>query len=381
MSWAASRHIDVVRGHGRITAPRTVRVATVDRTERQLTARHAVAVCTGSRAAMPPIDGLPDVGPWTTRDATRADRIPDSMIVLGGGAAGCELATAYAALGCAVTVLEAAPRLMSNVESFAAEAVTASLRAQGVTVLTDTKARSARRGDAGVTVATDHGDIDGAVLLVATGREPRTSDLGLEAIGLDAGGYLSIDDSCRVTAADGAWLYAAGDVTGRHLFTHQGKYEARICGDVIVARANGEPVDTAAWSRHRTTADHVAAPAVIFTEPQVATVGRTEQQARDDGLTVRTVDYDIGSVAGATLYADDYAGHARIVVDEERHVLVGATLVGANASELIHAATVAIVGEVPLHRLWHAVPAYPTISELWLRLLESYGPIPAPSGT
>jgi dihydrolipoamide dehydrogenase len=194
----------------------------------------------------------------------------------------------------------------------------------------------------------------------------------LDAIGLAENRYLTIDDSCRVTDADGDWLYAAGDVTGRHLFTHQGKYQARICGDVIVARANGEVVDTSAWSRHQTTADHVAAPAVVFTEPQVATVGRSEQQAREAGLTVRTVDYDMGSVAGASLFADRYAGHARIVVDEDRRVMVGATLVGANASELIHAATVAIVGEVPMSRLWHAVPAYPTISEVWLRLLEAY---------
>jgi dihydrolipoamide dehydrogenase len=300
------------------------------------------------------------------------------MIVLGGGAVGCEVATAYAALGCTVTVLEAAPHVLSNVEAFAADAVAASLRGRGVSVLTDTKALSAGRGPGGgVTVTTGQGEITADVLLVATGREPRTDDLGLDAVGLKAGQYLPIDDSCRVTAADGDWLYAAGDVTGRRLFTHQGKYEARICGDVIVARANGEPVDTAAWSPHQATADHLAAPAVIFTDPQVALVGRTEQQARDAGLTVSTVDYDIGSVAGASLFADDYAGHARIVVDEDRHVLVGATLVGANVSEMIHAATVAIVGEVPLHRLWHAVPAYPTISELWLRLLENYGPIPS----
>jgi dihydrolipoamide dehydrogenase len=378
VSWATSRHIDLVRGHGRITAPRQVTVATSDGTERLLSARHAVAVCTGSRAAVPPVDGLNDVDHWTPRDATRADHIPDSMIVLGGGAVGCEVATAYAALGCTVTVLEAAPHVLSNVEAFAADAVAASLRGRGVSVLTDTKALSAGRGPGGgVTVTTGQGEITADVLLVATGREPRTDDLGLDAVGLKAGQYLPIDDSCRVTAADGDWLYAAGDVTGRRLFTHQGKYEARICGDVIVARANGEPVDTAAWSPHQATADHLAAPAVIFTDPQVALVGRTEQQARDAGLTVSTVDYDIGSVAGASLFADDYAGHARIVVDEDRHVLVGATLVGANVSEMIHAATVAIVGEVPLHRLWHAVPAYPTISELWLRLLENYGPIPS----
>lgn len=378
VTWAASHHIDVVRGHGRITAPRQVSVATPDGTELHLTARHAVAVCTGSRASMPPIEGLRESEPWTTRDATRADRIPESMIVLGGGAAGCELASAYADLGCAVTVLETADHLLPRIEEFAGQAVTASLRGRGVTVMTGTTARSvARTAQGHVTVTTSQGDVTGAVLLVATGREPRTADIGLDTVGIESGRYLSIDDSCLVTAVDGDWLYAAGDVTGRHLFTHQGKYQARICGDVIAARAHGNAIDQTAWSAHQTTADHVAAPAVVFTDPQVATVGRSEQQAREAGITVRTVDFDLGSVAGASLFADDYAGHARIVVDEDRQILVGATLVGSGVSELIHAATVAIVGEVPMRRLWHTVPAYPTISEIWLRLLEAYDPVPS----
>lgn len=378
VKWAASHHIDVVRGHGRITAPRQVSVATSDGTELRLTARHAVAVCTGSRASMPPIEGLRESAPWTTRDATRADRIPESMIVLGGGAAGCELASAYADLGCAVTVVETADHLLPRIEEFAGQAVTASLRGRGVTVMTGTTARSvARTAQGHVTVTTSQGDMTGAVLLVATGREPRTADIGLDTVGIESGRYLSIDDSCLVTAADGDWLYAAGDVTGRHLFTHQGKYQARICGDVIAARAHGNAIDQTAWSAHQTTADHVAAPAVVFTDPQVATVGRSEQQAREAGITVRTVDFDLGSVAGASLFADDYAGHARIVVDEDRQILVGATLVGSGVSELIHAATVAIVGEVPMRRLWHTVPAYPTISEIWLRLLEAYDPVPS----
>jgi len=374
VSWATSHHIALVRGHGRITAPRQVSVTATDGTERRLTARNAVAVCTGSQPSMPPIEGLRESAPWTTKDATAAERIPKSMVLLGGGAAGCELATAYAALGCAVTVIEAAPQILPQLEAFAGQAVAASLRERGVTVLAGTTARSVRRTtDGDVTVVTDRGEVTGAVLLVSTGRQPRTSGIGLDSLGIEAGHYLQTDDTCRVTAVDGDWLYAAGDVTGRHLFTHQGKYQARICGDVIVARSNGAAIDTTAFSPHQTTADHVAAPAVVFTEPPVATVGRTEQQARDAGLTVRAVDYDMGSVAGAALYADGYAGHARIVVDEDRHVIVGATLVGADASELIHAATVAIVGEVPLHRLWHAVPSYPTISEVWLRLLEEYG--------
>ena len=222
--------------------------------------------------------------------------------------------------------------------------------------------------DSGKTVVADE-------ILVATGRRPQTDNLGLETVGLEPGSWLEVDDSLRVQAVAGGWLYAAGDVNHRALLTHMGKYQARICGDAIVARAAGKLDNSspAPWSRHAATADTVAVPQVIFTEPEVAAAGLTEQQARVRGMTVRAVDYDIGRVAGAALYADEYTGQARIVVDTVRNVIVGMTLVGPAAGELIHAATIAIVGAVPLGRLWHAVPAYPTISEVWLRLLETFG--------
>ena len=216
--------------------------------------------------------------------------------------------------------------------------------------------------------------IEASDLLVATGRTPNTDDLGLDTVGLAAGGWLAVDSSLRVTAVAGGWLYAAGDLNHRALLTHMGKYQARVCGDVIAARAAGRADGSATvWSAHADTADERTVPQVIFTDPEIAAVGLSEEEARRRGLSVRAVDYDIGHVAGARLYADGYAGRARMVVDEDRRVIVGLTLVGPAVGEMIHAATIAVVGEVPLERLWHAVPSYPTISELWLRLLETYG--------
>jgi dihydrolipoamide dehydrogenase len=169
------------------------------------------------------------------------------------------------------------------------------------------------------------------------------------------------------------WLYAVGDVNGRVLLTHQGKYQARAAGDVIAARAKGEDVDDAPWGRHVATADQAAVPQVTFSIPEVGSVGLTEKAAKDAGHEVAVADYDLGWVAGASLYEDGFEGQARLVIDKERDVVLGATFVGPEVAELVQAATIAIVGEVPIARLWHAVPSYPTVSEIWLRLLEGYG--------
>jgi len=374
LEWAESESIDVVRGRGRLTGERTVRVTGTDGTVTDLTATHAVAVCTGSHASVPPIPGLAEARPWTAREATSAQRVPASLAVIGGGVVGSELATAWRSLGAEVTLLERGAHLLSGHEAFAGELVADGLRRIGADVRTDVTISEVRRdGDGPTTVVTDGGEVTAEVLLVAAGRRPGTADLGLETIGLEAGSWLDVDDTCLVTAVGGGWLYAAGDVNHRALLTHMGKYQARACGDAIAARAKGETVGGTPWSAYTATADHDAVPAVVFTEPQVASVGRTETQAREDGRPVRAVEYDLGSLAGTALYADGYTGRAKLVVDEERRVLLGATFVGPGVGELLHAATVAVVGEVPLERLWHAVPSYPTMSEIWLRLLETYG--------
>ncbi len=218
----------------------------------------------------------------------------------------------------------------------------------------------------------DGGELVVDEVLFATGRAPRTEDLGLETVGLTPGDWLTVDDTCRVTEVADGWLYAAGDVNHRALLTHQGKYQARIAGAVIGARALDRPVDDAAWGAHVATADNAAVPQVVFTDPEVAAVGLTAEQARRAGRTVRVVDHDLAQVAGSALYADGYRGRARMVVDTDSGRLVGVTFAGPGVGELLHSATVAVVGEVPIDRLWHAVPSYPTISEVWLRLLEAY---------
>lgn len=377
VQWLDTTKIDLVRGHGRLTGPRRVAVTAADGTVVELAARHAVVLATGTRAAMPPIPGLAETKPWTSREATSANAAPRRLVVLGGGVVACEMATAWHALGTAeVTILQRAARLLPTTEPFAGELLAAAFAKRGITVRVNANTtRVGRQADGTLTVTlADGASVAADQILVATGRDPNTHDVGLDTIGLPAGGWLAVDPSLRVTAVAEGWLYAAGDLNRRALLTHMGKYQARACGDVIAARAAGRP-DLAAtpWSVHADTADDAAVPQVIFTEPEIAAVGLTEEDARRRGLRVRAVDYDIGWVAGAKLYADGYAGRARMVVDEDRRVIVGMTLVGPAVGEMIHAATIAVVGEVPLDRLWHAVPSYPTISELWLRLLETYG--------
>jgi pyruvate/2-oxoglutarate dehydrogenase complex dihydrolipoamide dehydrogenase (E3) component len=361
--WLAGVDVDVVRGHGRLTGERTVVVDTTDGSTMTLTARQAVVVATGSAAAVPPIEGLRDITSWDNRDVTAAKRIPARLLVLGGGVVGSEMAQAYRRLGAEeVTIIEMADRLLSGEEPFVGTELASAFEAEGIRVLTGAKATRAAResADRPVTVVLEDGsELVGDELLVAVGRRARTGDIGLETIGLEPGGYLEVDDHLRVHGVDGEWLYAAGDVNGRALLTHQGKYQARLVGDIIAGK------DIEAW------ADHRAVPRVVFTDPQIAAVGNTEQQARDTGIDVRTVHYDVGSIAGGVLHGQGVKGTAQLVIDQQRRLVVGATFVGPGAGELLHAATIAIVGQVPLDTLWHAIPAFPTISEIWLRLLEA----------
>jgi pyruvate/2-oxoglutarate dehydrogenase complex dihydrolipoamide dehydrogenase (E3) component len=371
VDWLAGAGIDLVRGHARFTAPKEVTVTADDGTVTVLKATHAVAVSVGSDALLPDIPGLKDARPWTSRDATSAQEAPQSLAIIGGGVVGSEMATAYASFGTAVTLISRGGLLSGN-EPFAGELVADALRELGATVKLGASPVSVTRDRSGVTLQLDDGStVTADELLVATGRVPRTSDLGFDAIGLTPGDWLQTDDTLLVKGFD--WLYACGDVNHRALLTHQGKYQARAAGDVIAARATGKTVDDRPWGSHVATADHQAVPQVTFTDPEVASVGLTAEAAKKAGYDIRVVDYELGWVAGASLQADDYQGHARMVVDEKRSVLLGVTFVGQDVAEMIQAATIAIVGEVPLDRLWHAVPAYPTMNEIWLRLLEGYG--------
>ena len=376
VSWLDGAKIALYRGRGALAGVRKVVVEADDGTT-TLTARHAVVVATGSAPLVPPIPGLAEAKPWTAHDATSAKSAPRRLTILGGGVVGVEMATAYGFLGSEhVTLVEGGERVLAKYEPFVSDAVADSLTARGVEIRTGVKAIGVERPDAGggVTLILDDGSrVASDELLVAVGRRAGTDEIGLDSVGLEPGRYIEVDDTMLATKVPGGWLYAAGDVNGRALLTHQGKYQARACGEAIAARASGKPLDDAAWGRSVATADHAAVPQVVFTTPEVAAVGLTEAQARDAGMSVRAVEYAIGNVAGAAVYADGYEGGAKMVLDTDRNVVVGVTLVGPAVGEMIHAATVMVVGEVPVDRLWHAVPSYPTISELWLRLLETLG--------
>ncbi|MGF6824662.1 pyruvate/2-oxoglutarate dehydrogenase complex dihydrolipoamide dehydrogenase (E3) component [Microbacterium sp. ZKA21] len=371
VSWLEKAGIDLVRGHGRLSGEREVTVTDADGATRVLRARHAVAVSTGTDAVIPGIPGLADAKPWTSREATSAQEVPRSLAVIGGGVVAVEMATAYASLGSIVTVI-ARGEILGSLEPFAGERVAAGLRDLGVDVRTNTTTDRVERDESGVTITLGDGStIVTDEVLTATGRRPRSGDIGLENVDLEPDRYIDVDDTLRVPGSD--WLYAVGDVNGRVLLTHQGKYQARAAGDVIAARAQGEDIQDDAWGRHVATADHRAVPQVVFSDPEVAAVGLTAAAAHEAGFETAVVDYDLGWVAGASLHQDDYRGQARMVVDAERDVILGVTFVGPDVAELLQAATIAIAGEVPISRLWHAVPAYPTVSEIWLRLLEEYG--------
>jgi pyruvate/2-oxoglutarate dehydrogenase complex dihydrolipoamide dehydrogenase (E3) component len=327
-----------------------------------LRARRAVVLAPGSAPAMPPIPGLREAAPWSNREVTTAAAIPDSLLIIGGGVVGVEMAHAYASLGARVTIVESFPRLISGEEEFAAELLLESLQRLGVEVVLGTPASAVQRERprGPVTLRLEDGrSFTGAELLVAVGRTPRTETLGLETVGLVPGGPVEVDDRMRVPGHD--WLYAVGDVNGRVLLTHMGKYQARVAAEHILGR------------QVALLSDGATSPRVIFTEPQVAAVGHTLASAREAGLGVRAVDYPVDAVAGASFIGHGAPGSGRIVVDEDRRALVGATFAGVEVAESLHAATIAIVGEVPIDLIWHAVACFPTRSEVWLKLLEAYG--------
>jgi pyruvate/2-oxoglutarate dehydrogenase complex dihydrolipoamide dehydrogenase (E3) component len=365
LDWVEEEGIELVRGTGRLAGERAVRVELPDGGRRELTARRAVVLATGSAPVLPPVPGLAEARPWDNRGATAATEVPGRLVVLGGGPVGCELAQAFRRLGSEqVTMVVRGGRLLAREEPFAGREVQDAFAAEGVTVRTRTEVVSVRRDRAGGPVTVGLGDgteLTGDELLVAAGRHPRTGDLGLEAAGLEGGGPVRVDRRLRAEGVAGGWLYAVGDCNGLAPFTHMGKYQGRLAGDVILGRDAQD------------LADHGVVPRVTFTDPQVCAVGPTEAEARRAGLDVRVVRTDTGGVPGAYVQGNGIAGTSQLVVDQARRVVVAATFTGPGTQELLHSATVAVAGQVPLERLWHAVPAFPTVSEVWLRLLEAYG--------
>jgi pyruvate/2-oxoglutarate dehydrogenase complex dihydrolipoamide dehydrogenase (E3) component len=362
VKWVESVNADLVRGHARLTGARAVTVELAEGGTLELVARKAVVLATGSRSIVPAIEGIADVKPMDSRDIVVSQEVPESLVILGGGAVGLEMAEAWNSLGSKVTVVTHSTLDDSRrVEPFAMHIIDEAFQAKGIRLKAGCAIVSVARDANGVTVVLDnHERITASELVLAVGRKPNTADLGLESVGLESDALTKANDSLQVPGVDGGWLYAVGDVNGRAMMTHQGKYQARQAGDHILGKG------TSAW------ADHVAVPAVIFTDPQVAMVGLTESAAVAKGLNVRPIELGL-NVGGASLRGRGLKGGSKWIVDEDRHVLVGVTLVGPEAGELLHAATIAIVGQVPLETLWHATPAYPTMSEIWLRFLEAYG--------
>ena len=356
--WLEEHDIALYRGEARLDGERRVVVG-----DDVLSARRAVVLATGSGAAMPPIEGLDSVRSWNNRDATTAREVPASMVVLGGGPVGSELSQAWASLGTSVTLIEGGDHLLSREEPFAGEEVAAALRDRfGVDVRTGTVAeRIGKDGDGILVELGDGSQARGAELLVAVGRTPRSAGIGLDSVGVEPGehGFLTTDDRLRVGGS--GWLYAIGDVNGRALFTHMGKYQAWVAAENLLGRETGA------------IAEGIGSPRVTFTDPQVAAVGMTLDAARDAGLDARAVDVPTDGTAGASFQGKETGGTSRLVVDRASGRIVGATFTGFETADFLQAATVAIVGEVPIQRLRHAIAPYPGRGEVWLKLVEAYG--------
>jgi pyruvate/2-oxoglutarate dehydrogenase complex dihydrolipoamide dehydrogenase (E3) component len=363
--WLDSKGIALVRGTGRLTGERAVEVETADGSIRPLRAARAVVLATGSTPVVPCIDGLSEARPWDSRAATSAKEVPRRLLVLGGGAVGVEMAQAFGRLGSEqVVVLEGADRLLAREEPVAGQELRAAFEAEGITVVTGVRMTSARRlGRDGPVVAhlADGREFTGDEILVAVGRRPATAGLGLEHVGLEPGRPVRVDQALRAAGVPGRWLYAIGDCTGLAPLTHMGKYHGRIAAAAILGRDVAD------------TASHAVVPRVTFTDPQVCAVGRTAAEARAAGLQVTVVSTPTGEVPAAYTQGIGIGGTSQLVIDDQRRTIVGATFTGPGVAELLHSATVAICGNVTVDRLWHAVPSFPTVSEVWLHLLEAYG--------
>ena len=345
--------VDVFRGEGRIAGPGRVEV------DGQVLQTDRVIVATGSDASIPPIDGLEQAGYWTNREATTLAEIPESIVILGGGPVGVELGQLMRRFGARVTIVEHGERLLSREGPAVGELIAQSLRDEGLEIRLGAKATAVERRDGERMVRLDDGDqVSGRELLVATGRAPRVHGIGLESIGIDPDPEgLEVDERCR--AAEGVW--AIGDVTGVMALTHVGMYQGRITAQDI---AGGQP-----------RADYAAIPRVVFSDPEVAAVGLTEQQARQDGIEIATARVALaGAIARPSTYEENPRGDLGLIADNQRQVLIGAWAVAPMASEWIHYAALAIKTQTPLAVLRDTVAQFPTFTEAYLNGLEHLEP-------
>lgn len=355
--------VEVVSGHGRLVGKRAVTVVDPHGHTITLHAVHAVVLATGTRPAIPDVPGLAQARPWTNRELATMTHLPARTLVVGGGVVGVEFATILAGLGAEVTQLVRGSALLHHSEPFAAEMVERSLRDNGVQLLFKTELSSVSRPDPGGPVTANFGEhsIEVDEIVVAAGRAVNTDDLGLASVGLIDGDFVSVDDHLQSTGVEGSWLYAIGDTTGRALLSHITQYHGRLVAEVIAARAGGRAVNENSMARDSGTLAQV-----IFTDPQVAEVGLTEAQAREHGYEVvtRTASYP-EAVPHLSILRDGLDARGKLVIDADTDTIVGATFVGPQVAELIHAATLAVVAKIPLSVLRHAVPPHPSLNQVW----------------
>ncbi|OLF15988.1 dihydrolipoyl dehydrogenase family protein [Actinophytocola xanthii] len=334
-----------VRGRGRITAPREVTVSTSEG-EQVFTARRGIVLNTGTDPAVPAIDGLVETPYWTNRDAVAVEEVPASLVVLGGGPVGCELAQVFSRFGSAVTVVQHADRLLPADEPEAGELLAARFEAEGIAVRTGLSAAMVRYESGQFAIKLDNGEALAADrLLVAAGRSTDMAALGVGAVGLPENAR-GVHTDERMRAADGLW--AIGDITGQGAFTHMSMYQARIAAADILEEPDAE------------TADYRAVPRVTFTDPEIGSVGLSEAAARERGLSVRVGVSQLSASSRGFVHKFGNEGFIKLVEDAERGVLVGATSAGPNGGEVLGALVVAVHAEVPTRRLAQMIYAYPT---------------------
>ena len=350
----AERGVTVVRGRARLNGPGQVIVG-----ERVLHAEQII-VATGSSSARPAIEGLDSVTVWTNREATNLTDIPARAVIVGGGAAGIELATFLGRMGTQVTVVQSGARLLGREDPRVGELAAEALTRAGITVITGTRVvRAAKQGSGAVVTLTDGAEISTDVLILAAGRTPNTAGLNLESAGvrLDEHGAIEVDDSCL--AAPGVW--AIGDVNAILPLTHVGKYQGRIVADTIL----GQP----------RRARYEGIPRAVFADPEIAATGLTLEQARARGRRLLTVELDLAaSLARPWTYETDPVGRLALIADADDDVLLGAWAIGPMASEWIHQAAAAIRGRTPLNEIRDSVAQFPSYSEAYLAAVERLQP-------